>query len=312
MRGGEQQFVRVLLPCQRGRIHGSDQQSHARHVEHGVRERHGVQQCGAGLRGGEFVIRNENRGAHAGVDEVVHRAEAGVHHLALHDLALPVLGPRDGHAAVYRGRHVVGMPFEVGRVLEDHVAVELALVRERVGGGDAGHDRLGGRAHAARLRDVVVRLHDEPAFAQAKARTCAAERGDHQVRLVARQRVLAFAGDENLCRHVERIGTERELELVMVIQGKSHGVETGAEIGAGRRHANVDFTSHRIHFPLPTLTVRAIRIAGLCITDYQSSTRMIDGSPVTESSWHTASTASRSVVSSVICVTRRSCWISPS
>ena len=41
------------------------------------------------------------------------------------------------------------------------------------------------------------------------------------------------------------------------------------------------------------------------------STRRMEGSPVTKSSWQTASTVSRSVTSSVRWVTRRSCWSSP-
>ena len=102
------------------------------------------------------------------------------------------------------------MAFDGGRQLEDGIAVEPTLLRERGSGGDARHDGFGGRPHAARLRDVVVRFEDEPDLAQAKGLACLAERGDDQMGLVARQRVLALAIDQHLRGAIGRVTAERE------------------------------------------------------------------------------------------------------
>ena len=108
---------------------------------------------------------------------------------------------------------------------------------------------------------------------------------------VARQGALAFTVDDDVGDAVGGVVVQREDEFVVIVERETHRVETGAEIGAGGGHAH-------------THAVRYWR--------HQSSTRRMEGVPVTKSSDCTASTVARNVSSSVRCVTRRSCWISPS
>ena len=139
------------------------------------------------------------------------------------------------------------MAFDGGRQLEDGIAVEPVLLRERGSGGDARHDGFGGRPHAARLRDVVVRFEDEPDLAQAEGLACLAERGDDQMGLVARQRVLALAIDQHLRGAIGRVTAEREGEFVMIIEGEADRVEAGAQIGACSRHTDLDLCTDWFH-----------------------------------------------------------------
>ena len=170
-----------------------------------------------------------------------------------------------------------------------------------------------------------------------------------KVRLVTRQGVLALAFDHHLRRGVHRVGAQREFKLVMIVQGQTDRIETGAKIGAGGRnlhthlagnwsHLSSSFVTsslqikHRIPWQCQsqisggTAPVHRIRahdgglawlacqaaVMGPNRIRYQFSTRRIDGSPHTQSSSHTSLTVSRRVSSSVMWVTRRSCCSSPS
>ena len=246
--GFHQQVVRVARARQRSRVHRTDQQGGARDIEHGIGERHNRRQRLARLARGEFEIGDEHRSRDIRPHQVVHRAVQRSRRSAVRLRgAGALLRPRDRHAAVDGGCHVVWVPFQLCRVLEDLVAVEFAVMAEGVRRRDARHNRLGRGPHAACLRNAVVRLQDESGLAQAEARACTAERGDDQMRLVARQRVRALAVDDHLRGHVERVGAQRELQLVVVVQRESHGVESRAEVGAGRGHTHVHLAGNRIH-----------------------------------------------------------------
>ena len=240
--------------------------------------------------------------------------------------------PGYGQAAEHGRRHVVRMPFDGGGQIEDGRTVELALLREGGGRRDAGHDRLGGGAHAARLRDAVVRLEREAEPPQTEGAAGTAEGGDHQVGFVARQRPCALPLDDHVRVGVRRVVAQREGELVVVVQRQTDRVEPRPQVRAGGGDADMYTTCHRIHDVLLTRVgwagsridgeTRIGRSAPRCRIVAPAcgrrgdraagySTRRMEGSPVTKSSWQTASTVSRSVTSSVRWVTRRSCWSSP-
>ena len=82
--------------------------------------------------------------------------------------------------------------------VEDGGTVQLALLGECGGRGDAGDDGFRGGTHATRLRDVVRRFECEPEIAQTEGGTGAAERGHHEMRFVTRQRVFAFAAIQRI------------------------------------------------------------------------------------------------------------------
>ncbi len=146
------------------------------------------------------------------------------------------------------------MPFDGGGQFEHRIAVEVVVLGERGGRGDACHDGLGGRTHATGLGDVVVRVKNETDTPQAEGLAGAAEGGDHQMRFVARQGVLALALDQYLRRGVHRIGAQREFKLVVIVQGQTDRIEAGTKIGAGRRHAHVHLASNWSHTSLSFIT----------------------------------------------------------
>ena len=224
------------------------------------------------------------------------------------------------------------MPFDGGGQVEDGRTVELALLREGGGRRDAGHDRLGGGAHAARLRDAVVSLKREAEPPQAEGAAGTAEGGDHQVGFVARQRLRALPLDVHMRVGVRRIVAQRERELVVVVKRQTDRVEARPQVRAGGGDADVYATCHRIHDVLLTEIAERPGSENRCgdgdrrgrPSPYRRagswrrggraagySTRRMEGSPVTKSRRQTASTVSRSVTSSVRWVTRRSCWSSP-
>ena len=160
--------------------------------------------------------------------------------------------PGYGQPTEHGRRHVVRMSFDGGGQIEDGRTVELALLREGGGRRDAGHDRLGGGTHAARLRDAVVRLKREAEPSQAEGAAGAAERGDDQMGFVARQRLRALPLDDHVRIGVRRIVAQREGELVVVVERQADRVEAGAEVRAGGGDADMYATCHRIHDVLLT------------------------------------------------------------
>ena len=129
--------------------------------------------------------------------------------------------------------------------------------------------------------------------------------------------VGTLAVDDHVGNAVVRIVVERESELVMVVERQTHGIEAGAEVGGRGGHAHVNAIADWIHgcslkglphqreLGYSAFTVRPPHQREL--RSCQSSTRRMDGSPVTKSSACTALTVLRRVSSSVRWVTTRNC-----
>ena len=155
--------------------------------------------------------------------------------------------PRDGQATEHSRGHIVRVSFNLGGHIEDGRTVEVTGLGEGRGGGDAGHNGLGGRAHATSLRDVVGRFQREAESAEAERGTGTAEGGDHEVGFVAWEGVGTLAVDDHVGNAVVRVVVERESELVMVVERQTHGIEAGAEVGGRGGHAHVNAIADWIH-----------------------------------------------------------------
>ena len=238
-------------------VHGRGQQTHARDVVDRIPVGQRARQRLTRLLSGQFVVRHEHGGGDGRVDRIVDGVEPAMQRFAAGDRhGADAFGggeiPGYGQSAEYGRRHVVRMPFDGGGQVEDGRTVELALLREGGRRRDAGHDRLGGGAHAARLRDAVVRLKREAEPPQAEGAAGATEGGDHQMGFVARQRLCALPLDVHVRIGVRRIVAQREGELVVVVERQADRVEAGAEVRAGGGDTDVYATCHRIHDMLLT------------------------------------------------------------
>ena len=219
---------------------------------HGILERQLSRQRLTRLFGGQFIIRYEHGGCQIVGNTIVDGMEAIVQRLAAWNRhGTDTFGgfhvPRHGQAAIHGRSHVVRMAFDGGGKLEHGITVEFVILRESGRGGNAGHNGFGGRAHASRLRNVVVSLKNEAHTPQTEGLACAAERGNHQVGFVTREGIGAFAFDHHLSRSVHRIGAQCEFKFVVVVQSKSDRIEARTKVGAGGRNTYAYFTSNWSH-----------------------------------------------------------------
>ena len=106
--------------------------------------------------------------------------------------------------------------------------------------------------------------------------------------------VGTLAVDDHVGNAVVRVVVERESELVMVVERQTHGIEAGAEVGGRGGHAHVNAIADWIHgcsLKRSSLIRRELGYSAFTVRpphqrelrSCQSSTRRMDGSPVTKS-----------------------------
>ena len=150
----------------------------------------------------------------------------------------PLLAGVDGHleAAVDGGRDVIGVALGVGGELQEELlglGLCEVLPREREPRGEAGDERGGGRAEAARGWDAVdggeLDVVHRECLVGVDGGVPVFHSLDDCVGLVAWQRGFAFADDV----HLE--GAALQDELVLEVDGEAEGVEARTHVRARGR-----------------------------------------------------------------------------
>jgi hypothetical protein len=152
--------------------------------------------------------------------------------------------PRDGEPTKKGRSHVVGVPLELGSQAQEGVGIEVDLGREQtLGSHESGHDCRARRAHAAAVRDVVVRAQSEAGHGYSRVSIGMGNGLHHQVARVGGDRSGAVGGSlaDNLDERT-RLVANRDLKLVVVPQSQTESIETGPEVGGGSGYANRDGT----------------------------------------------------------------------
>src|SRR5918998_3068919 len=146
------------------------------------------------------------------------------------------------------------MPLHAGRERQ-HLGLRHRGAGERAGHDETGHDGGGRRSQARPERYRVAHADRVSLGAAADVIEEAVHRAHHQVLIVQRQLVRSLALDHDLYGVASRL----DLHFEVHAQGDAERVEAGADVGNGRRDANVDGRGHRAPFS-PKVCTRLVPV----------------------------------------------------